>query len=75
MVLSGDRRLFEQVFQQPAPWQKSLGELTGHLPMTQILQTLETTAQEHFQCELIHQPLTDQEWTAIAAYREEFQVS
>ena len=45
MVLSGDRRLFKQVFHQPAPWQKSLGELTGHLPMTQILQTLETIAQ------------------------------
>jgi len=75
MVWDGDRRLFEQIFQQPAPWQKTLGELTGHLPLSQILQTLETTAQAYFQCELITQPLTDQEWQAITAYQEEFQVN
>ncbi|MFM1841802.1 MAG: hypothetical protein RLZZ490_535, partial [Cyanobacteriota bacterium] len=74
MVWDGDRRLFEQVFQQPAPWQNTLGELTGHLPLSQIWQTLETSAADHFQCDLIPEPLTDQEWTAIAAYMQEFEI-
>lgn len=75
MVWAGDRHLFEQVFQQPAPWHQTLAELTGCLPLSQILHTLQTAAQEHFQCELISQPLTEQEWTAIAAYVDEFRVS
>jgi lipoate-protein ligase A len=74
MVWAGDRRLFEQVFQQPAPWHQTLTELTGHLPLTNVLQTLQTAAQAHFECQLISQPLTDQEWAAIAVYEEEFQV-
>ncbi|MEB3161474.1 MAG: biotin/lipoate A/B protein ligase family protein [Synechocystis sp.] len=74
MVWDTDRRLFEQVFQQRAPWQKTLGELTGYLPLSQILHTLETSAADHFHCDLIPQPLTEPEWTAIAAYEKEFQV-
>jgi lipoate-protein ligase A len=75
MIWDTDRRLFEQIFQQPAPWQQTLAELTGHLPLSQILQTLEASAAAHFQCDLIPEPLTESEWTAIAAYGEEFQVS
>lgn len=74
MVWNGDRHLFEAVFQQPAPWQQTLAELTGQLPLSQVLATLQAAAADHFHCELMEQPLTDQEWQAIAVYEEEFRV-
>jgi lipoate-protein ligase A len=74
MVWTADRHLFAQVFQQPAPWQTNLATLTGNLPISHILPILAAAAAEHFQCELRPQPLTDQEWTAIVPYINEYRV-
>ncbi|MGA1622193.1 MAG: lipoate--protein ligase family protein [Synechocystis sp.] len=74
MVWDADRHLFEQVFQQPAPWQQSLAALTENIPLSDIVSVLVTSAADHFQCDLIPQPLTDSEWTAIASYVKAFQI-
>lgn len=67
MLLDGDARLFEHLFQQPAPWHQSLGQRTGPIALTTLLQHLEQTAQQYFGVELIPQTLTAEEWKAIQA--------
>ncbi len=66
MVLNGDRHLFEQVFQQPAPWQKNIGELTGHPSLEKVLEILTATAESHFQCQLTCEPLSQEEWLGVS---------
>jgi lipoate-protein ligase A len=65
MVLNGDRHLFEQVFGQPAPWEKNIGELTGHPSLKTVLDTLKAAAENHLQCQLLSEPLTKKEWLAV----------
>ena len=67
MLLSTDRALFERIFDQPAPWDRSLyaeAELEQQIPI--IVQALTDTFMEQLGIELIHQPLSDQEWQEIA---------
>lgn len=68
MVLNGDRQLFEQVFGQTAPWKKNIAELTGDSSLEKVLGTLATAAENHFQCQLIYEPLTKNEWLAVFGF-------
>ncbi|WP_228024120.1 lipoyl protein ligase domain-containing protein [Synechocystis salina] len=65
MILNGDRHLFELVFGQPAPWQKTMAELTGYPTLPQVLEVLTTSARQHFQAQVQWEPLTLQEWAMV----------
>ncbi|BAM51879.1 MULTISPECIES: biotin/lipoate A/B protein ligase family protein [unclassified Synechocystis] len=65
MIWHGDRHLFELVFNQPAPWQKTMAELTNDPSLPQVLKVLTTAAQQHFQSHLRWEPLTPQEWAMV----------
>ncbi|WLT39449.1 hypothetical protein NON20_08100 [Synechocystis sp. B12] len=65
MIWHGDRHLFELVFNQPAPWQKTMAELTNDPSLPQVLKVLTTAAQQHFQSHLQWEPLTPQEWAMV----------
>lgn len=62
MILSSDRALFEQIFDQPAPWEQTLytpEEVTKQIPT--ILEGLTETFQTGLGVELMPQPLSDRE--------------
>ncbi|MBE9196503.1 lipoate--protein ligase family protein, partial [Synechocystis sp. LEGE 06083] len=65
MILNGDRHLFELVFNQPAPWQKTMAELTNYPTLPQVLEVLTTSARQHFQAQVQWEPLTLQEWAMV----------
>jgi lipoate-protein ligase A len=68
MGLMTDAELWQQVFQTPAPPanQAQLAVRQG-LTISKIIESLTQAAEDWFNCQLIPQPLTEQEWAAIAA--------
>ncbi len=66
MVLSTDRALFQEVFGQVAPWERSLGPPSqGSPPVVAIVDTLATAAQQCLGIELVNQPFSQTEWEQI----------
>jgi len=66
MILSTDRVLYEQIFQQIAPWNSSFcqaQEQEDWIP--QIVHVLTQLAEEYFNIQLISQPFSDSEWKDI----------
>lgn len=76
MILSTDRQLFEQIFDQVAPWQQPLcnPEHMDHW-IPKIVSELVQSAQECFGVEFILQPLSDQEWQQILSYQSRYQIN
>ncbi len=66
MVLSTDKGLFEMIFNQVSPWNLTLKEqLSKDYSIEEIIEVLTEAAKEHFNIELITQPLLEQEWKEI----------
>ncbi|MDM9584488.1 biotin/lipoate A/B protein ligase family protein [Nostoc sp. GT001] len=75
MILSTDKGLFQEIFEQPAPWNISLcntQEEDGWI--AKIVDTLTETAKQHFGIELVTQPFTDLEWQDILKLRSLYEV-
>ncbi len=67
MVLSTDKKLFETVFNQVAPWNLTLKErLSKNYFQEDIIEVLTAAATEHFKIELITEPLSETEWQEIS---------
>lgn len=66
--LTPDAELWQKVFQMPAPPanQAQLAVRQG-LTITKIIESLTQAAEDCFNCQLISQPLTQQEWAEIDA--------
>ncbi len=66
MVLSTDKALFEMIFKQVAPWNLTLKEqLSKDYSIDNIIEVLTQVVKEHFNIELITQPLSEEEWQEI----------
>ena len=66
MVLSTDKSLFEEIFNQVAPWHSSICDPQAEDEMIpSIVDALVEAAQECFEMELVTQPLSDAEWQDI----------
>jgi len=66
MILSTDKSLFQDIFQQAAPWNTSLGHSQpqdGIIPT--IVAALIEAAKQCFGVELVTQPFSDAEWQDI----------
>ncbi len=66
MVLSTDKELFEMIFNQIAPWNLTLTEqLSSNYSREDIIKVLTEAAKQHFNIELMTQPLSEEEWKEI----------
>jgi lipoate-protein ligase A len=66
MILSTDKGLFEEIFQQSAPWNTSFCKTEEQDSwIVKIVDTLTQTAKQYFGIELVTQPFTEQEWEDI----------
>jgi len=74
MVLNSDRLLFEQVFQQLAPWKKTLSDRLGEISLPEILTVLTEKACQCFDINLITQPLTPEEWQSIYQHQNRLEL-
>jgi lipoate---protein ligase len=75
MILSTDKGLFEEIFQQPAPWNTSFcNPQEQDSWIVKIVDTLTKTAKQYFGIELVTQPFTEQEWQDILKLRSLYEV-
>jgi lipoate-protein ligase A len=61
MILNTDKKLYEQVFQQPAPWGRGLNEGVRVYTVEEIVATLTATAQDCLGLEFLPEPLGAEE--------------
>jgi lipoate-protein ligase A len=66
MILSTDKDLFQEIFEQSAPWKTSFCNRQEQNDwIIKIVDTLTETAKQYFGIELVTQPFTDKEWQDI----------
>ena len=77
MILSTDKSLFHEIFEQSAPWNTSLCKTQEEQDswIVKIVDTLTEVAKQYFGIELVTQPFTDSEWQDILKHRALYQVS
>nr|MDZ8007828.1 biotin/lipoate A/B protein ligase family protein [Nostoc sp. DedSLP05]MDZ8097783.1 biotin/lipoate A/B protein ligase family protein [Nostoc sp. DedSLP01] len=75
MILSTDKGLFEEIFEQSAPWNTCFCSTQEQDSLiVKIVDTLTQTAKQYFGIELITQPFTEQEWQDILKLRSLYEV-
>jgi lipoate-protein ligase A len=76
IILATDKDLYQQIFQQSAPWQTPLCQVqTQQEYITKIIDALIETAPEYFGIELITQPFSDLEWQDILKDQSDFDLN